>query len=116
MAGGNVLLAPGAAGEPALSKLDDRDTGLWFPAADALALSTAGVERARLDSSGQLGLGTNSPSCLLDLNTNKLRLRTAKTPSAANDSGSAGDICWDSGYVYVCVATNTWKRAALATW
>ena len=116
VAGGNVLLAPGAAGEPALSKLDDRDTGLWFPAADALALSTAGVERARLDSSGQLGLGTNSPSCLLDLNTNKLRLRTAKTPSAANDSGSAGDICWDSGYVYVCVATNTWKRAALSTW
>ena len=31
-------------------------------------------------------------------------------------SGSVGDIRYDSGYVYICVATNTWKRAALATW
>jgi hypothetical protein len=32
---------------------------------------------------------------------------------AANAAGIAGEICWDSNYIYVCVATNTWKRAAL---
>ena len=37
-------------------------------------------------------------------------------PSTASSTGSAGDIRYDSGYVYICVATNTWKRAALTTW
>ena len=37
-------------------------------------------------------------------------------PSTASSTGSAGDIRYDSGYVYVCVATDTWKRAALTTW
>lgn len=46
----------------------------------------------------------------------KVRIRTSSTPASAGANGSAGDICWDSSYIYVCVATNTWKRAALATW
>ena len=31
----------------------------------------------------------------------------------ANATGSVGQICWDSNYIYVCTATNTWKRTAL---
>merc|ERR1711904_304534 len=27
-----------------------------------------------------------------------------------------GQIGWDSDYMYICVATNSWKRSALATW
>jgi hypothetical protein len=38
------------------------------------------------------------------------------TPSSASAAGAAGTICWDSSYIYVCVATNTWKRVAIATW
>lgn len=63
-----------------------------------------------------VGFGTNTPSTLVDINSNKFRVRTAKTPASATDTGNAGDICWDSGFVYVCVATNTWKRTAIATW
>lgn len=37
-------------------------------------------------------------------------------PANASATGTKGDITWDSTYVYVCVATNTWKRAAIATW
>lgn len=37
-------------------------------------------------------------------------------PSSATSSGTAGDIRYDASYLYVCVATNTWKRSALATW
>lgn len=37
-------------------------------------------------------------------------------PGSASSSGTAGQIVWDSGYVYVCVANNTWKRANLSTW
>ena len=41
---------------------------------------------------------------------------SSNAPSTASSAGSAGDIRYDSGYVYVCIATNTWKRAALTTW
>ena len=44
------------------------------------------------------------------------RIATTGAPSAASDTGVAGDIRYDSGYVYIAVATNTWKRAALTTW
>jgi hypothetical protein len=45
-----------------------------------------------------------------------IRVGTSKTPASATDTGNTGEICWDSSYIYVCVATNTWVRAALSTW
>ena len=39
-----------------------------------------------------------------------------KTPSTNTDTGSTGTIAWDASFVYVCTATNNWKRAAIATW
>ena len=66
--------------------------------------------------SGNVGIGTTTPSAKLDVNSDIIRLRTAKTPATAGAAGNAGDICWDASYVYVCVATNTWKRSAIATW
>ena len=38
------------------------------------------------------------------------------TPTSSSAYGTAGTITWDSSYVYVCTATNQWKRAALTTW
>ena len=38
------------------------------------------------------------------------------TPAAADDGGTAGQIAWDASFFYVCIATNTWVRAALTTW
>lgn len=43
------------------------DTGLWFPAADTLAASTAGVERIRIGSTGFVGIGTTNPGAQLDV-------------------------------------------------
>ena len=37
-------------------------------------------------------------------------------PAAANSTGVAGSVAVDSGYIYVCTATDTWKRVAIATW
>ena len=39
-----------------------------------------------------------------------------KTPSSSSDTGTTGTVCWDADYVYVCTATNTWKRAGLSSW
>ena len=38
------------------------------------------------------------------------------TPASASAPGSAGQICFDGDYIYVCVAENTWKRSLLSTW
>lgn len=45
-----------------------------------------------------------------------IRIGLAKTPSSSSDTGSTGEIAWDNDYIYVCVATDTWKRVALSTW
>lgn len=37
-------------------------------------------------------------------------------PSSATDTGTAGTVVWDADYIYVCVATDTWKRVAISTW
>ena len=39
-----------------------------------------------------------------------------KTPASASATGTTGDIAWDASYIYVCTATNTWKRTAISTW
>lgn len=38
------------------------------------------------------------------------------TPANAAATGTAGTWSYDSTHIYVCVATNTWVRATLATW
>jgi len=51
------------------------------------------------------------------LNTDgTIRLPVTKTPASAVATGTAGDWAYDSNYIYVCVATNSWKRVAIATW
>ncbi len=42
--------------------------------------------------------------------------RIVAAPATATSTGVTGTIAYDSSYIYVCVATNTWVRAALATW
>ena len=37
-------------------------------------------------------------------------------PASATATGTAGDIRYDADYIYICVATNTWKRSAITTW
>ena len=64
----------------------------------------------------RIGANTTAPTAALDINSDKFRVRTAKTPASASDTGTTGDICWDASYIYICVGTNTWKRAAIATW
>jgi hypothetical protein len=41
---------------------------------------------------------------------------TTKTPASASATGTAGTIAWDTGYLYVCTATDTWERVAVASW
>jgi hypothetical protein len=51
----------GSAGTPAVQG-EDTNTGIFFPAADTIAFAEGGAEVARFDSSGNLGIGTTSPT------------------------------------------------------
>lgn len=41
---------------------------------------------------------------------------TTNTPASASATGTKGEVRVDGNYIYVCTATDTWKRAALSTW
>ena len=82
----------------------------------ALRFGTNNTERLRIDSSGNVGIGTSSPTTLLDVNADTVRVRTARTPASASATGAIGEICWDASYIYVCTATNTWRRSAISSW
>lgn len=48
------------------------------------------------------------------LSANLIVSNTAPVTSSSN--GVAGTIAFDSGFFYVCVANNTWKRSSLSNW
>lgn len=50
------------------------------------------------------------------LSTANLIIRsTSYIPTTNSSNGVTGQVAWDSNSVYVCIATNTWRKAALAT-
>ena len=84
------------------------------------ALSAIGSVRLYYNTgaSSSIRLSTNSSG--VDVTgfvvCDELRIDTPDVPSTASSSGGKGEIAYDSDYIYVCVAANTWKRAALSTW
>ena len=67
-------------------------------------------------SAPQQGLTTSSaPSFAVITLTGDMVVAT-KTPASASAAGTAGTIAWDTSYLYVCTATNTWERVAVASW
>ena len=81
--------------------IKDRNNNVYF---------TADANTARI------GIGTETPDVALDIDSDAIRIRNNNTPSSASDFGHKGEIRWDTNYLYICVATDTWKRVALSTW
>jgi hypothetical protein len=91
---GVTTFSAGTAALPALTTSGDTNTGIFFPAADTIAFSEGGAESMRIDSSGNLGVGTTSPSNKLDVqgtvaSTNVARI---KPLSGSNDATVILDI------------------------
>ena len=75
--------------------------------------SNGDAARLTLKSGGNVGIGNASPEVALDVGGSAIRIATSSAPSGKTAAGVQGEIRWDSGYIYVCVDTNTWKRAAI---
>lgn len=83
---------------PAVGGLTYRNT------TDTLDVKAAGAARLQLGA-----VGATIP-------TGDLFITTPTTPASASSTGTVGTIAWDSSFIYVCVATDTWKRVSIATW
>jgi hypothetical protein len=64
---GVATFSAGTVSLPAITTTGDTNTGIYFPAADTIATSTGGSERLRINSTGNVGIGTNSPSQALQV-------------------------------------------------
>jgi hypothetical protein len=64
-----LTLPDGSASAPTLTNDGDTNTGIFFPAADTVGITTGGTERARVDSSGRFGIGsTFTPAAYQNIN------------------------------------------------
>jgi hypothetical protein len=122
----------GSAATPAVRGAD-ANTGIFFPAADTIAFAEGGVESMRLDASGNLGVGTSSPSYRLQVETAAATgnivgfFRQGSGAAAAilsttdlvgfGNGASAGEtrIYADGGSGFVSFRTNSSERARFNT-
>jgi len=75
----SITFDAGAVGTPSITTTGDTNTGIFFPAADTIAFAEGGAEAMRIDSSGNVGIGTSSPlsSSGLTVSKNSLSVTTS---------------------------------------
>jgi hypothetical protein len=99
----NVQTGAGNVRNPTHTFITDPSAGLYLPAASNLGFTIAGVERARLDSNGALGIGTTAPLGRLDVINggivmNRIGNITATTDVSAIVEGSCNvGLYWQKG-------------------
>jgi hypothetical protein len=61
-ASGDIITIPaGSAAAPVITTTGDTNTGIFFPAADTIAFTEGGTEAMRINSNGDVGIGTTNP-------------------------------------------------------
>ena len=48
--------------------------------------------------------------------TSNFIMKNNVAPASSSSPGVPGSIIYDTDFLYVCVANNTWKRVAISTW
>ena len=83
---GVTTVQAGSASLPAITTAGDTNTGIFFPAADTIAFAEGGVEAMRLDSAGNLGIGTTSPTYPLTIERASQSTLELKSVSTTGES------------------------------
>lgn len=77
----------GSAGTAAFTRKGDTNTGVFFPAADTIAVTTTGTERMRVTSTGFVGIGTTAPGSQLSVSGGTTNVNLGQLSSNASFSG-----------------------------
>jgi hypothetical protein len=86
---GVTTVQAGTAAAPAITTTGDTNTGIFFPAADTIAFSEGGVESMRINASGQVGIGTSSPTQQLEVAATSSTTATILAQNTTATSGGA---------------------------
>lgn len=102
---------------PSNDDIMQRKAGAWVNRSPAQVKTDLSLAK------GDVGLGNvdntsdaNKPVSTAQQTALNGKASLVAAPASAGASGTAGQIAYDSSFFYVCVATNTWLRAAIATW
>lgn len=130
----------GTASAPAVSFSTDTDTGVYSAGPNSFGITTGGTEAATFEDAGQtvFQLLSSDGDQLLNVdettddllqvinsddtvlfqvsNTTGLMIGPSRTIATSTSTGITGQIAWDAEYIYICIATNTWKRVEISTW
>ena len=93
---GIASFAAGSAAAPAITRTGDLDTGVWFPAANALGLSTSGTNAVYIDSGQKVGIGTSTPAVKLDVGyvAGDVALRVSRDANSRLDFYQGGGVSY----------------------
>jgi hypothetical protein len=62
-----ITASAGTVSAPGITTTGDSNTGIFFPAADTIAFAEGGTEVMRINSAGNVGIGTNNPGTKLEV-------------------------------------------------
>ena len=105
---GVATFAAGTAGAPGITFAGDTNTGIYSPAADTIAFTEGGVESMRIDSAGNVGIGTSSPAYKLDTVT-----QNATTTSYIASRNTSATGAFGAGFL-IQAGANTNNFSAIA--
>ena len=80
--------ASGSAATPSYSFDADSDSGMFRATTNALGFSTAGSERMRIDSSGNVGIGATSPTSRLEIKATSATHKLVSINRPASDTAA----------------------------
>lgn len=119
-------------GQTAIQRIDlpkKLDLRLWggrtLVAADIPNLPASKITSGQLAAEqGGLGADASAFSGILKMASGTASVATPDTdymrwvspPSSASDTGTPGQVAYESGFFYVCVDVDEWERVALSTW
>jgi hypothetical protein len=110
-----IEFANGSVGAPSITNSGDTNTGMFFPDDDTIAFAEGGAEGMRINSSGNVGIGTTSPYTKLQITKTApegTNIPTWYEYSTATAVFSTGDSTTANGYlktqsgVYNAASTN----------
>lgn len=94
---GPLSQAAGTAALPSYTFSGNTNTGIYSPGENRVGIATAGAQRVEVNASGNVGIGTSSPTAKIDVRAGTIRLSTDDARSAPfginrSDTGSVNGM------------------------